>query len=47
VPRYTKEELLNKKLPFKYWADEDMKKINFALNETINGVEDDYGFIFK
>jgi len=44
---YSKEELLNQKPPFKYWAEEGIRDINKAFKKTLKGTEGEYELIFK
>jgi len=41
------DELVGKKAPFPYWAEEDYETINSSFCKTLNGEFDDYEMIFK
>jgi PAS domain S-box-containing protein len=44
---FSKEELIGKKAPFKYWAEENLDKIDYAFKQTLKGVSKDWELIFK
>jgi PAS domain S-box-containing protein len=44
---FNRDELLGEKAPFKYWAEENLDKIDSAFKQTLKGVLRDWELIFK
>lgn len=44
---FERDELINERMPFKYWAEENIERIKDTHIETMQDVEAEYEFIFK
>lgn len=44
---FSEEELLGQNPPFKYWAEESIKKINESFEQSLKGIEGERELVFK